>query len=59
LSGGVVGRVLALEGGDVLMLCRDLGYIAGEVTEPLLVEAEISRMLYALRGKVEQGGPAE
>ena len=42
------------------MLSRDLGYIAGEVTEPLLVEAsEISRMLYALRGKVEQGGPAE
>jgi four helix bundle protein len=44
----------------LLMLCRDLGYIASELTEPLLVEAsEISRMLYALRGKVEQGGPAE
>src|SRR6266571_2853041 len=42
----------------LLTLCRDLG--AGEVTEPLLLEAsEISRMLYALRGKVEQGGPTE
>jgi len=42
------------------VLCRDLGYLAGDVTEPLLVEAsEISRMLYALRGKVEQGGPDE
>jgi len=44
----------------LLTLCRDLGYLAGEVTEPLLLEAsEISRMLYALRGKVEQGGPTE
>ncbi len=41
----------------LLVLCRDLGYIGGEVTEPLLAQAsEISRMLYALRGKVEQRG---
>jgi len=44
----------------LLMLCRDLGYIAGDVTEPLLVEAsEVSRMLHALRGKVERGGSDE
>ena len=44
----------------LLMLGRDLGHLAGDVTEPLLVEvSEISRMLYARRGKVEQGGSAE
>ncbi len=41
----------------LLLLCRDLGYLAGDVTEPRLAEAsEISRMLYALRDKVERGG---
>jgi len=44
----------------LLMLCRDLEYIAGDVTEPLLVEAsEVSRMLHALRGKVERGSSDE
>ncbi len=44
----------------LLVLCRDLGYIGGEVTEPLLAEAsEISRMRYALRAKVEQRGSDE
>ena len=44
----------------LLLLCRDLGYLAGEVTEPLLTEvSEISRMLHALRGKVEQRGSDE
>lgn len=40
----------------LLLLSHDLGYLGGEVTEPLLAEvSEISRMLYALRAKVEQG----
>ena len=40
----------------LLLLSRDLGYVAGDLTEPLVAEAsEISRMLYALRRKVEQG----
>jgi four helix bundle protein len=40
----------------LLMLSRDLGYVAGDLAKPLLAEAsEISRMLYALRGKVERG----
>jgi four helix bundle protein len=39
----------------LLLLCRDLGYSPGHVAEPLLTEAsEISRMLFALRAKVEQ-----
>ncbi len=39
----------------LIFLCRDLGYVAGEVAEPLLAEvSEISRMLGALRARVEQ-----
>ncbi len=40
----------------LLMLSRDLSYLTDEAVKPLLEEAtEISRMLYALRTKVEQG----
>jgi four helix bundle protein len=40
----------------LVILVRDLGYIAPDVSEPLLKEVgEIARMLYALRTKVEQG----
>ena len=40
------------------MLSRDLGYLTADQTDPLLGEvSEISRMLYALRTKVEQRGP--
>lgn len=40
----------------LLMLSRDLGYVATATTEPLLAQvAEIARMLHALRSKVEQG----
>ena len=43
----------------LLMLSRDLGYLPAEQTDPLLAEASaISRMPYALRAKVEQGGPS-
>ena len=39
----------------LILLCRDLGYVSGAVAEPLLAEAsEISRMLCALRARVEQ-----
>ncbi len=39
----------------LFILSRDLGYLTAEATEPLIAEAqEISRMLYALRTKVEQ-----
>jgi four helix bundle protein len=42
----------------LLMLGRDLGYVATDQVTPLLAEAsELSRMLYALRTRVEQGGP--
>ena len=38
----------------LFILSRDLGYLTAEATEPLIGEArEISRMLYALRTKVE------
>jgi four helix bundle protein len=44
----------------LLMLCRDLDYVAGDATEPLLAEtSEIARMLYALRVKVEHGDTDE
>ena len=40
----------------LLMLSRDLGYLAPDAAPPLLSEAEeISRMLFVLRTKVEQG----
>ena len=40
----------------LLMLGRDLGYLETDVARPLLAEAEeISRMLFVLRTKVEQG----
>jgi four helix bundle protein len=38
----------------LLLLSRDLGYLSGDVTEPLLEVSEISRMLDALRVRVEQ-----
>ena len=39
----------------LFILSRDLGYLAAETADPLIAEAqEISRMLYALRSKVEQ-----
>lgn len=42
----------------LLMLSRDLGYLTPDRVEPLVAEVgEISRMIYALRGKVEQGAP--
>ena len=38
----------------LLFLSRELGYLTSDVAEPLLKEAgEISRMLYALRSKVD------
>jgi four helix bundle protein len=40
----------------LLMLSRDLGYLSPDAAETPLAEVdEISRMLYALRAKVEQG----
>ncbi len=40
----------------LLLLGRDLGYLGGEATTPVLAEVdEIARMLHALRAKVEQG----
>ena len=40
----------------LLMLGRDLGYLAADAAAPLLGEIEeIARMLHALRSKVEQG----
>jgi four helix bundle protein len=43
----------------LLMLSRDLGYVTPAEAEPLVREvSEISRMLYALRTKVERGGKA-
>ena len=39
----------------LFILSRDLRYLTAEITAPLIAEAqEISRMLYALRSKVEQ-----
>jgi len=44
----------------LLLLCGDLGYLAGSDTEPLLAEAsEICRVLCALCGKIEQSGSEE
>ncbi len=40
----------------LVMLSRDLGYLTPDTVEPLVAEVgEIARMIYALRGKVEQG----
>lgn len=42
----------------LLLLSRDLGYLTPGDAELLLAEtSEISRMLYALRTKVEEGSP--
>jgi four helix bundle protein len=38
----------------LLLLSRDLGYLPADTTDTLIREiSEISRMLYALRGRVE------
>jgi four helix bundle protein len=43
----------------LLLLSRDLTYLAPDHAEPLLKEvSEISRMLYALRDKIERGDSA-
>ena len=40
----------------LLLVSRDLGYLAADTAEPLFAEvSEISRMLYAPGAKVEQG----
>ena len=40
----------------LLLLSRDLGYLAADTATPLLTESEeIARMLHALRSKVEHG----
>lgn len=39
----------------LVMVCRDLGYLTGQVVEPALAEIkEIARMLHNLRTKVEE-----
>jgi len=39
----------------LLLVSRDLGYLAGDATEPMLAEIwEVARMLHGLRAKVEQ-----
>jgi four helix bundle protein len=41
----------------LLMLSRDIGYVGADDVGPLLTEvSELSRMLYALRTKVEEAG---